>query len=326
MRLLAPAKINLHLRVGGVQNDGFHPLMSWMVSVGLFDTLSIEDAPEGIALTCDDSSIPCDARNLVFRAAQLMLEESTENCATPRRSEAQPQGTHGEWIRGGAPLGRDENGRDETRNRGLKVHLSKRIPAGGGLGGGSSDAARMLLGLNRYLQLDLQVERLRQLAMKLGSDVPFFLFGPSSICTGRGEIVQPIAPPRPKWVVLILPDIAMPTPRVYQVFDSLQPGKVEAGLDQPPWEQWTSLDADELLPRLINDLEAPAFAIAPHLGQLRGDLEQSLGRIVRMSGSGSTLFTLFDDPELARAAVESIARRGIRSMAVELGVKPSDDV
>ena len=95
---------------------------------------------------------------------------------------------------------------------------------------------------------------------------------------------------------------------------------------QPPWERGTSLNADELLPRLINDPEAPAFQISPQLGQLRADLEQALGRIVRMSGSGSTLFTLFDDSTAAQNAANTIDHRGTRSIAVELGVVPRDDV
>src|SRR2546430_3028541 len=202
MRLLAPAKINLHLRVFGVQSDGFHPLLSWMSTVGLFDTIDVEESANGIALTCDDPSIPCDAQNLVCRAAQLMLDA---------RGNAQP-------FRVGAA-------------HGLKVHLTKRIPAGGGLGGGSSDAARMLLGLNRFLGMEYPIEKLAPLAAQLGSDVPFFLHGPSSICMGRGEIVHPIARPAPRWAVLMLPEIAMSTPRVYQVFDSLGPGKAQAGLD-----------------------------------------------------------------------------------------------
>jgi 4-diphosphocytidyl-2-C-methyl-D-erythritol kinase len=293
MRLLAPAKINLHLRVFGVQSDGFHPLMSWMSIVGLFDTIDVEETANGIALSCDDPGIPVDARNLVYRAAQLMLDSGRN--AQPLRV-------------------------------GIRVQLTKRIPAGGGLGGGSSDAARMVLGLNRFLGMEYPIEKLAPLAAQLGSDVPFFLHGPSSICTGRGEIVHPIAPPRPRWALLMLPEIAMPTPRVYQVFDSLGLGKAQAGLDQPSWDEWTSLNADELLPRLINDLEAPAFQISPQLGQLRADLERALGRIVRMSGSGSTLFTLFDDSAAAKNAASEIDRRGTRSIAVQLGVIPRDDV
>ena len=211
MRLLAPAKINLHLRVYGVQSDGFHPLLSWMCTVGLFDTLEIDQTQidqtaNGIALSCDDASIPCDARNLVYRAAEKLLDA---------RRKAQP-------FRVG------------VTGSGVRIHLCKRYSAGGGLGGGSSDAARTLLGLNRLLGTALTIEQLAESASQLGSDVPFFLHGPSSICQGRGEIVHPIARPRPRWAVLVLPEIAMPTPRVYQVFDSLGLGKAQAQLD-PPW-------------------------------------------------------------------------------------------
>ncbi len=303
MRISAPAKINLHLRVGEVQNDGFHPLLSWMTTVGLFDTLTLEDAPSGITLTCDDPRIPTDASNLISRAASLMQEISQQHKARPFRA-------------------------------GVSFHLEKRIPPGGGLGGGSSDAARTLLALNSFWNLGQTIEQLSSLAAKLGSDVPFFLFGPSSICQGRGEIVQPIAIPKPRFATLVLPDITMPTPRVYQVFDSLGSGKAPADHGQPAWQEWpalsaaevTSLNAEALLPRLINDLEAPAFAISPHLGRLRNDLEQALGRIVRMSGSGSTLFTLFDDHASAQRAAETITQRGTRAIAVEIGVTPDDDL
>ncbi|HEX3355356.1 MAG TPA: 4-(cytidine 5'-diphospho)-2-C-methyl-D-erythritol kinase [Tepidisphaeraceae bacterium] len=299
MRLSAPAKINLHLRVGQVQNDGFHPLLSWMTTVGLFDTITLEDAPSGIALTCDDPRIPIDATNLIVRAAQLMSEVAQQHKARPFRAGA---------------------------GSGLQLNLAKRIPAGGGLGGGSSDAARILLALNQFWNLGQMIEQLALLAAKLGSDVPFFLFGPSSICQSRGEIVQPIAVSKTRFATLVLPDIAMPTPRVYQVFDSLGSGKAQADLGQPAWQEWTSLNAEALLPRLINDLEAPAFAISPQLGRLRNDIEQSLGRIVRMSGSGSTLFTLFDDLASAQRAAESVTRNGTRAIEVEIGITPDDDL
>jgi 4-diphosphocytidyl-2-C-methyl-D-erythritol kinase len=237
------------------------------------------------------------------------------------------------------------------------MQVEKRIPVGGGLGGGSSDAARMLLALAYLWRLDgsaaIVAEKVVAVAQSLGSDVPFFLFGPSSICQGRGEIVQPVAPPRPGWALLILPQgISMPTGLVYQRFDALALGKAQARLD-PPWpadrgdsrnvsrdisrapgQEWlalsnveeTSLTSDELLPRLVNDLEEPAFAIAPELGRLRSELEQTLGRIVRMSGSGSTLFTLYDDERNAQSAARIITNRNIRAMAVKIAPPIHDDL
>src|SRR5436190_24145748 len=244
MRLLAPAKINLYLCVGRVREDGFHPLVTWMTTVGLFDTITIDPAPHGIELSCDDSSVPCEESNLVVRAARSMLEKTPEF------------------------PGQKSTGSAAGPSQGLKIHLSKRIPIGGGLGGGSSDGARTLLGLNRFWNLDQTIEQLAPLAAQLGSDVPFFLHGPSSICRGRGEIVQGIAAPRAAWAVLIFPGVPISTRRVYEIFDSLDSGKEQAGLDQPSGQEWTSLGADELLPRLINNLERAAFALAPWLGKL----------------------------------------------------------
>src|SRR5687767_2731713 len=208
MRLLAPAKINLHLRVGPRDAAGYHPLLTWMCTVGLFDTLTIRQdeeslepvdssAARGIALTCDDAQLPCDATNLVHRAATALFAEAQKK--SPRLS------------------------------RGLRIELQKRIPAGGGLGGGSADAARTLLGLNRLWNLDLPPGRLHEMAESLGSDVPFFLHGPSGICSGRGDVVAPTNPPRARWALLLLSGFPVPTRDVYAKFDELRLGDVGFG-------------------------------------------------------------------------------------------------
>jgi 4-diphosphocytidyl-2-C-methyl-D-erythritol kinase len=306
MRLHALAKLNLHLRVGALRNDGFHPLHTWMVTIGLFDTLTFDDAPPadiqaGTVLVCDDPDLKCDETNLIVRAVDAMRDASI------------PQ-------------------------KHVKVHLQKRIPMGAGLGGGSSDAARTILGLNRFWNLNRSIDDLSRIAQQLGSDVPFFLHGPSSVCTGRGEIVQPIAPPKlARWATLILPKIAMPTAIVYKTFDALGLGKAQARLDQPERPAMSgverqemislsSLSSEHLLPRLVNDLELPAFHLSPELARMKSELQEALGRTVRMSGSGSTLFTLYDDAEAAQRAADIVTRRGIRSIVVETGVAPNDDL
>ncbi|MGA2230041.1 MAG: 4-(cytidine 5'-diphospho)-2-C-methyl-D-erythritol kinase [Tepidisphaeraceae bacterium] len=264
MRLFAPAKINLHLRVGPPRGDGFHPILSWMCTVGLFDEIEIGRAGGAeIQLTCDDATIPTDERNLIVRAARAI----------------QPPGEHG-----------------------LRIHLTKRIPAGGGLAGGSSDAARTLIGLNHLWTLRKSTNELAAIAARLGSDIAFFFFGPSSVCAGLGEIVRPISPPRPRWAVLIFPPFGMPTPAVYRRFDEMKLGRAADIERQPDWVALTQLPSVDLLPHLVNDLEAPAFDMNPALGKLRGEWEHRLCRIVRMSGSGSTLFTLYDTKEESDSA------------------------
>ncbi len=205
----APAKINLHLRVGPPRaGDGFHPILSWMVAVGLFDNLEfvLVDRP-GITLTCDDPAIPCDASNLVVKTASALLE-------TMGPSEARRLGIVG-----------------------ISAALQKRIPVGAGLGGGSSDGASTLIALNQLLGLNWPPERLSDLASRFGSDLPFFFYGPSSACSGRGEIVTPTPASKPQWVVLILPGIHMASAGVYRRFDEMGLGIPDRLSDAPDWRQ-----------------------------------------------------------------------------------------
>jgi 4-diphosphocytidyl-2-C-methyl-D-erythritol kinase len=319
MRLLCPAKINLHLRVGPCRADGFHPLLSWMCTVGLFDTLMLglsgapaPAVPTGtaatgrhesagglqIAMECDLPGLPCDGRNLIVRVA-------------------------GAWPS-------DDAGPARTA---IEARLTKRTPIGAGLGGGSSNAARMVLALDRLFPgsgAGRSAGELSAFAARFGSDVPFFLAGPSSVCSGRGEIVRPIGNPRPRWAVLVLPNVMMPTPDVYRRFDALGLGRAEHIEREPDLSQWTTLDAMSLLPLLANDLEAPAFAIRPDLGDMRARIERALGRPVRMSGSGSSLFTLFDQPDEARFAAEKLieapGNSKLRIEAVEVTPAIQDDL
>jgi 4-diphosphocytidyl-2-C-methyl-D-erythritol kinase len=296
-RVLAPAKINLHLRVGPPAHDGFHPLCSWMVTVGLFDTLDLEVSPAGdsrpgdfsrlVRLTCDDSAIPTDGSNLIVKAAHAMLAQSAAT------APSKP------WS--------------------LSAALQKRIPVGAGLGGGSSDGAATILALNRLLGLNWPTPRLAEIGAGLGSDVPFFFFGSSSICTGRGEVVTPTPAPKVRHAVLVLPGIHMPTPAVYRRFDEMNLGRVETLTESVDWRGWSTLGATELMSRLVNDLEAPAFAINPQLADLHQRAGQLLGRVVRMSGSGSSLFCLFDSRhEAESAAVTLMDALAVRAIAVDL--------
>ena len=289
--LACPAKINLHLRVGPPRADGFHPLLTWMCTIGLFDTLNVwptASAPGAaplMSLTCNPPGLPTDERNLVVRVARGWADRLWEES----RSALPP----------------------------LTATLDKRTPSGAGLGGGSSDAAGMLRALARLWpglrSLDAQAE----LAARLGSDIPFFLYGPSAICTGRGEMIHPIAQPRAQGVLLLLPTVHLPTPDVYRRFDTLQLGREVDLSEQPDWTDWAALPAAELLTRLVNDLEPAAFAICPALSDLRADAERAIGRPVRMSGSGSSLFTLFD----TLAAAEDAARQFANDLSGELNVR-----
>ena len=304
MRLLCPAKINLHLRVGPLRDDGFHSLLSWFCTAGLFDTLIMQrGGPSAgmtdssvIALTCDQPDVPSDHRNLVVKVAQGWAVEARQVSG----ASVDP----------------------------IVAHLQKRIPAGAGLGGGSSDGARALLGLNLLWRTGRAADFLSGFAARFGSDLPFFLHGPSSVCTGRGELVRPVAQPAPKWVLLILPSIHMPTADVYGRFDAMKLGRTQDIEAEPDWLAWSKLAAQDLLDRLVNDLEAPAFAISPTLMEHRNKAQKLLGRPVRMSGSGSSLFTLYDTRNEAETAESKLIHDGrfVRVQAVELAPDIRDDL
>lgn len=252
--------------------------MSWMCTTGLTDALEFDAYKEA------GIKLTCNRDDLPLDSTNLV-------------------------IRAGAALSPAHT---------AQIHLVKRIPMGGGLGGGSSNAAFTLMGLNQLWNLDRSMEQLAELGAALGSDVPFFFHGPSSVCTGRGQFVVPIPRPRPRYVLLIFPKISMPTPAVYRRFDEMELGS-EATIDQEPdWEQWTTLDANMLMSLLVNDLEAPAFSVNPFLGEVRLSMERALGRIVRMSGSGSTLFTLYDHAHEAEQAANQLSAMSVNAAEYEL--------
>jgi len=319
-----------------------------------------------LLLSSDQPGLPTDETNLVVRAAQAFADAIAASGAgdVAKGAAGHQRSTVGRGQAGAASSGsssvlphsagsldgraaagedldaaanRDSSaglaarvvgGEATARVRPVSARLEKQIPLGAGLGGGSSDAARTLIALNRLWGLNWPGEKLAPLAAALGSDVPFFLFGPSSICTGRGEVVRPVSQPRvARWCVLMLPEIHMPTAAVYKRFDEL-------GLDfddeiehEPDWINWSAKKSKDLLSGLVNDLERPAFEIKPELGKLRADVELRLGRTVRMSGSGSSLFTLFDEASDARQAAESVEKNfGVRAKSVQLAPELRDDV
>jgi len=209
-------------------------------------------------------------------------------------------------------------GRTLGDQRGADVTLQKNVPMGGGLGGGSSNAAFALIGFNQIWNLNFSMNQLAEIGALLGSDVPFFLHGPSSVCAGRGERVTPIGKPAAKFAVLFFPKFSMSTAAVYRRFDKMTLGSSAAITHQPDWAAWTKLPAGELLKVLVNDLEAPSFSLQPELGELRERIERRIGRIVRMTGSGSTLFTLTDHRDDAATAAAEIRRDSISAEWFEL--------
>jgi 4-diphosphocytidyl-2-C-methyl-D-erythritol kinase len=333
VRIAAPAKINLHLRVGPPRADGFHPIVSWMSTVGLFDILVIDRSHGRFTFTCDAPTVPCDASNLVVKAVAALVDSVAKGSSAGLIASlnSSTQLTKKELGGDARDSDREPSVREggAVTDFGLSVALQKRIPVGAGLGGGSSDGAFTLIALNHLWKLSWPrqrlMEQLMEIAKSIGSDVPFFLNGPSAICRGRGEEVEKTERPASKWVPIIFWPTPMPTPLVYRKFDELRLGKESNLSPEPPWSQWVRLESQQLLPLLINDLETAAFAIDPQLGQVRADLESLLKRPVRMSGSGSSLFSLYDQRQEAEAAARLVMERHrLQALTVELAPQSSD--
>ena len=252
--LFAPAKLNLSLRILGKREDGFHALDTIMARTDMLDRLDIciEHTGQGaITLTCSDPSLPTGAENLVVRAATAFVAAVAE------------AGQHS-----------------------ISIHLHKQIPSGGGLGGGSSDAASTLAGLNSLFNAPLSPSALAELAGGLGSDVPFFLGPPVARCTGRGEIIYPLpTPPTPLHAIIVNPGFGVPTPWAYKAFASA-PASLKTG----------ELRGQTPFGPMANDLEPVVFDKYLLLPTMRNWLAALPGASAMMSGSGSTLFALFSHP------------------------------
>lgn len=263
------AKINLSLAVGRRRADGYHELRTVFQTIDLADDLEIERRFEpGVKLEVRGATLPTDERNLAVRAAQAFLAER-------------------------APAG-----------SGAAIRLTKRIPVAAGLGGGSSNAATVLMGLHRVFERTEEASWLDAAARRLGADVPFFLVGGTALGEGRGDLVSPLVDaPRPSGeLVLLLPHGGLATAEVYAALAALRESAGELG-ENPhlrlPGDRSTF---DDWIGR--NDLEEAAFRLSPDLGALYTSAVRSGARRVRMSGSGSTLFALFD----TAGAVEAAAR------------------
>ena len=279
--VFAPAKLNLSLQVLGRRPDGYHDLESLMVTLDLFDELRFTPAPPGRGLTLHCRNLapaaappqplpPVDDRNLVCRAAQLLAAET------------------------GCPL-------DVT------IELHKRIPLEAGLAGGSADAAATLFGLTRLWNLPLSDHQLRTLGARLGSDISFFLaHAPAAICTGRGEVVEPVPVPTGLAFVVAKPPSGLSTPRVFQHCRP-EPGVTRARALAAELRAGRLTHAARLL---VNTLQPAAELLNPDVCRLR-HLFESLPFVGhQMSGSGTSYFGLCRNVTQARALAARVAAAG----------------
>jgi 4-diphosphocytidyl-2-C-methyl-D-erythritol kinase len=274
IKVFAPAKINLTLRVGPPGRDGRHPLDSLVCFTHTCgDDLCLEEA-DTLGLAIDGpfaAGLSADADNLVMRAAQLL---------------------------------RDLGG----IGRGAAITLTKRLPIASGIGGGSADAAAALIGLNQLWGLGASTQQLQELGGRLGADVPACVQGASLRMTGTGETTVPVGQLPRLAIVLVNPLVSCPTGPVYQQFDRM--GRFTKQPLTPLPELATQSGLLDYLRATPNDLEAAAIALVPEIGEVLSALAETGNLLLaRMSGSGSTCFGLYPNLSDAQAAAVAIKSR-----------------
>ncbi|MFO7963742.1 MAG: 4-(cytidine 5'-diphospho)-2-C-methyl-D-erythritol kinase [Desulfobacterales bacterium] len=261
MRCDSPAKLNLFLAVNGKRSDGYHDITTLFCRVALFDTITLEFGKKEHRVFCTDSSIPSDNRNLAYRAAFIFNAHLKEKRGEP--------GT------------------------GVDIHIEKNIPAGAGIGGGSSNAAGVLMGLNAFYNELFSTPELMKMAMLIGADVPFFIFKKPAIGTGIGERLIPFEKLDPYTAVLVYPGYSVSTGLV---FKNLNLGLTKC---KQKLNCFLFTERFQCKKHLCNDLETVTERMFPEITDIKHRLLDLGAEGALMSGSGTTVFGLFSDPDKA---------------------------
>lgn len=263
--VLAPAKINLSLLVDGVRDDGFHEIHTVISKVNFYDELLIEEgAKKGIELICEGPRwAPEGKDNLIYQACEVLFE----HCGIKAD---------------------------------IKITLCKNIPAGSGLGSASSDAAATLIGVNQLLGLGVNRQELIEIGNRLGSDVAFFFGGPLSLCTGRGEKVKKISEIFNFLAVLVLPDVSICTKMVYESYKGDEEHFEQLRREINRYVEKNRIDF--VAKMCTNMLEKSCFSINKGLSELKRRLERQFARSCCLSGSGSSMYCIFEHGDIKKAS------------------------
>ncbi len=282
LRLRSYAKINLGLEVLGLRDDGYHELRTLFQTIDLHDDVVLRLRPRDVTVRCDHPLVPADGTNLAARAAEA--------------------------LRG---FGRVSSG--------VEIEIRKRIPVGGGLGGGSSNAATVLLGLDRLWKTGLGPDGLHRLARRLGADVPFFLLGGTALGLSRGDEVYPLRRQLRAHVVVVDPGIHVSTARVFARVDTGLTPRLNS--NSIFYFVSRELEGAGGFRFLVNDLEEAALEEAPGLREqarrIRAVLLEEGARRAALSGSGASYFGLFDGARPAERARAVLAGEGFRAFVAQ---------
>ena len=261
--LSAPAKVNYLLDVIRRRTDGYHDLRMVMQRVDLCDEIKITlTSTPGITVTCGKNGVPDGPGNIAWKAARELLDL-------------------------------------DGSNQGVEIAITKNIPVAAGLGGGSSDAASVLMGMNELLRLDLSDQRLMEIGVTLGADVPFFIFKKTALAEGIGEVLTAM-PPMPKaWILLINPGVHVSTAWVYKNLQLTGSGALNKLPDSYP-------DLQTVCSIFSNDLQSVTIPAFPVIAEIRDRMLEQGALGAMMSGSGPTVFGLYDSCDSAEKARTSL--------------------
>jgi 4-diphosphocytidyl-2-C-methyl-D-erythritol kinase len=279
LRLRSYAKVNLGLEVLGLRDDGYHELRTLFQTIDLHDDIVLRPRPRGITVRCDHPLVPTDSTNLAARAAEAL------------RAYGRVSG-------------------------GVEIEIRKRIPVGGGLGGGSSNAAAVLLGLDRLWKTGLGPDGLHRLARRLGADVPYFLLGGTALGLSRGDEVYPLRRQLRAHVVVVEPGIHVATARVFACVDAGLTPRLNS--NSIFYFVSRELEGAGAFRFLVNDLEEAALEEAPALREqvrrIRALLLEGGACLAALSGSGASYFGLFEGARPAERARAALAGEGFRAL------------
>jgi 4-diphosphocytidyl-2-C-methyl-D-erythritol kinase len=263
LKILSPAKINLFLHVLGKREDGYHELLTLMCCVTLYDTLSIDTGCEDISVSCTDPDIPTDEKNHAYKAAALFLKK----------------------------LGKKD---------GIRIHIDKKIPSEAGLGGGSSNAASVISGLNKLYGSPFTLSESMEIGLEIGADVPFFLFNKPALATGIGNNLKEYNVKIPYKVLIVYPGFGVSTKDVYNNLNLRL-----TNCQKPPKSPTLKRKFGPKI--LCNDLESVTASRYPEITEVKKALLKVGAEGALMSGSGSSVFGLFSDYDNAARAKDLLA-------------------
>jgi 4-diphosphocytidyl-2-C-methyl-D-erythritol kinase len=303
----AYAKVNLTLEVLGKRADGYHEVATVLQEIELKDTLSFE-RHRGITIDCDYPDLAFPVPSVKYKKNRSFTEPGESNRAPKKKHNKSPN-----LVLDAAKLLQQVTG----SRKGAAISIKKGIPIAAGLGGGASDAAATLRALNDLWGLELQLDQLLQLASRLGSDIPFFLYGGTTLGEGHGEGVSPLPTFPPSWIVLFRPPVAIPLNKTEYLYTSLNPSCFNEGQFTSRMVELLRQGDEPPLSSLYNAFEMIAFTVYAGLEEHWRHFSALGADNIHLAGSGPTLFTIVRDVTQGEGLHSSLIGKGLEAYLVQ---------